>query len=264
MRRDAALASGDDGDARLSVAYQAFMLVVCVYAMAALAAQRVLPLDAGTRAIIDLADWGVCALFFFDFLWNLWRAPNRWRYFASWGWLDLLSSIPMVDATRWGRLARVARVIRVLRALRAARILASLIIRRRAESSFLAASLVALLLVVFSSIAVLHFEADAEGNIKTGEDAFWWALTTVTTVGYGDRFPVTSEGRLIAAVLMCAGVGLFGTFSGFLAAWFLSPPAGKEGERSLGEEVAALRTEVADLRGTLARIEGAVVGERGP
>jgi voltage-gated potassium channel len=68
-------------------------------------------------------------------------------------------------------------------------------------------SLVALLLTVFCSIAILHFENDSNGNIKTAEDAIWWAFVTITTVGYGDRFPVTSEGRIIAAVLMSAGVG---------------------------------------------------------
>src|SRR3972149_6773059 len=70
---------------------------------------------------------------------------------------------------------------------------------------------------------VLHFEDVPEANIKGPEDAVWWAFVTMTTVGYGDRFPVTSEGRLAGALLMVAGVGLFGTFSGFVAAWFLAP-----------------------------------------
>lgn len=60
-------------------------------------------------------------------------------------------------------------------------------------------------------------ETAPESNIKTAEDAIWWAFVTITTVGYGDRFPVTTEGRIIAALLMTAGVGLFGTFTGFIA-----------------------------------------------
>jgi voltage-gated potassium channel len=58
-------------------------------------------------------------------------------------------------------------------------------------------------------------------SIKTAEDAIWWALVTVTTVGYGDKLPVTTEGRIIAAFLMVTGVSLFGTFTGFIAAWFI-------------------------------------------
>jgi voltage-gated potassium channel len=69
----------------------------------------------------------------------------------------------------------------------------------------------------------------------------------MTTVGYGDRFPVTTEGRLVAAVLMCAGVGLFGTFSGLLAAWFVGHD-GRDGSAELAaalEEVAALKSALA-------------------
>jgi len=58
-------------------------------------------------------------------------------------------------------------------------------------------------------------------NIKTAEDALWWAYVTITTVGYGDRFPVTTEGRLIASLLMTAGVGLFGTFAGYISSLFI-------------------------------------------
>jgi voltage-gated potassium channel len=107
----------------------------------------------------------------------------------------------------------------------------------------LAASLAAILLMVFCSIAMLEFESAGDGNIKTPEDAIWWAAATITTVGYGDRFPVTSEGRCIAAILMCAGVGLFSTFSACLAAWFIKPET-----QNHESEIAALREEIAALR----------------
>src|SRR5260370_1027250 len=209
-----------------SVGYQIFVVVLCLYALGVLSAQTLLPLSAETRSILHYADYAACVLFFTDFVVSFALARNRWHYFVTWGWLDLLSSIPVIDAGRWGRAARVVRALRVLRALRATQILAVLILKRRSENAFLAISLVALLLIVFCSIAVLHFETPAgDANIKTAEDAIWWAITTITTVGYGDKYPMTSEGRLIAAILMCAGVGLFGAFSGFLAAWFLGSDA---------------------------------------
>jgi voltage-gated potassium channel len=177
------------------VGYQLFTLMVCFYALAALALETAVRLEPETRAILDYADYAVCALFFLDFLISLWRAPNRWRYFITWGWLDLLSSVPTVDVVRWGRAARIVRVFRVLRGLRATKIAAGLVLKRRAENTILAASLVALLLIVFCSVAVLHFEVDPEANIKTAEDAIWWAFATITTVGYGDRYPVTLSGE---------------------------------------------------------------------
>ena len=71
----------------------------------------------------------------------------------------------------------------------------------------------------------------------------WWSLTTITTVGYGDPYPVTTEGRMIAVVLMSGGVGLFGLFSGFLASWFV----GAEDE-SQNKELIAVKEELARLR----------------
>jgi voltage-gated potassium channel len=235
-----------------SPSYQFFMLVLCLYALGALAAQTAFRLEPGTRGILDYADYGVCVLFLVDFGFSLFRAPNRWRYFSTWGWLDLLSSVPTIDVVRWGRAARVLRVLRVLRGLRATKLLATLVIRRRAESSFLAAALVAMLLIVFCSIAVLHFETEPESNIKTADDAIWWAFTTITTVGYGDRYPVTGEGRFVAVILMAAGVGLFGTFSGFLAAWFL----GASGEEAASNELITVRAEIAALRESIERTRG--------
>lgn len=226
-----------------SASYQLFMLALSLFALGIIAAQVALKLDPEVEAILDYADYLVCAFFFIDFLVSLRYAPNRWRYLSTWGWLDLLSAIPVLDAARWGRLARIVRIFRVLRALRAANLLASAVMRHRSENTFLAVSLLAVLLVVFSSIAVLQFETTEQSNIKTGEDAFWWAIVTITTVGYGDFYPVTPEGRLVAALLMCSGVGLFGTFSGLLAARLIAPDAS-----SAESEIAALRAEIASLR----------------
>lgn len=227
------------------------MLVLCLYSLGALAVQTAVQLDPQVRAVLEYADYAVCAIFFVDFLFSWWHAPRRIHYLATWGWLDLLSSIPTLNVARWGRVARVLRIFRVLRGLRATRLISTAILRRRAQNTVLAATLLALLLVVFCSIAILEFERTPESNIKTAEDAVWWSVVTITTVGYGDRFPVTSEGRFVAAILMCAGVGLFGTLSGFLAAWFLESDAGKSSSEfeALRREIAALRQAVENARG---------------
>lgn len=221
--------------------YQLFMLALSVCALAFLTAQTFLPLAPPALPILKWADLVVCGLFFIDFGWQLWRAPQKWRYLSTWGWLDLLSSIPSVDALRWGRAARIFRVLRVLRALRSARAIASVVIGRRAESAFLVSTLLCLLLTTVCSIAVLEFEVPAGGNITTPEDAVWWAVTTMTTVGYGDRYPISSEGRVVAMFLMAAGVGLFGTLSGVVASRFLTPATNANGEL---EEIRRLLVEL--------------------
>lgn len=226
----------------VSPGYQIAMLVLSVAALVDVGIQSMARLDPQVVEILDYADVAVCAIFFVDFLLSLWHAPDRLKYMLTWGWIDALSSVPTLDFARWGRVARVFRVLRVLRALRATRILSRVILKRRAENAALAAMLGILLLVTFASIAILQFEDAPESKIRTAQDAVWWAVTTVTTVGYGDLVPVTGEGRVVAAILMVAGVALFTTLSGLLASWFLA--ARVEDAHTL----AALHAEIAELR----------------
>ncbi len=212
--------------------YQLFILLLCVGALLLLGVDVALKLDPGTDKILLYADTVVCAIFFFDFLHCLYKAPDRRSYMLRWGWMDLLSSIPSVGPLRVGRAARIVRVLRVLRGIRSARAIAQFVLARRAQSAALAVIFLALLLLVVSSIAILQFETAPTSNITTADDAMWWAVTTMATVGYGDRYPVTAEGRLVAVTLMAGGVGIFGTFSGLVASWFLSPGEDKgEAER---------------------------------
>ena len=180
--------------------YLLFILALSLFALLLLGASVALPMSSETRQILDYADDILCAAFFIDFLLTLWRAENRWRYFLRWGWVDLLSCIPSVDYFRAGRAARIFRAFRVLRAIRSAKVIATFILQRRAQSAALAALLMTVLLVVLASIGILQFEDVADANIKTAEDALWWTMATITTVGYGDRAFKTLPGRLFAAI----------------------------------------------------------------
>jgi voltage-gated potassium channel len=230
-------------------AYQLFMLALCVLALAAIVVQNAFTLDAEIEVVLDYADTAICAAFFIDFALTLLRSTNRTRYLLTWGWLDLLSSIPTLDVARWGRLARIARITRVLRGLRATRLLTKAVLRQRRQSTSFAAAMLAFLLVIGCSTAILHFEKSEDANIRTADDAVWWAFATITTVGYGDKYPLSTEGRIIAALLMTAGVGLFGAFSAALAAWFLAPE-----EEATESELVALRKEIAALRAAVEKI----------
>src|SRR6266542_1149184 len=103
--------------------YQLFMLVLCVLALVGIVVQNASRHDPQVEIVLDYADFMICVAFGIDFVVSLWRAPNRLRYLVTWGWLDLLSSIPTLHVARWGRLARIARILRVLRGLRAMRLL---------------------------------------------------------------------------------------------------------------------------------------------
>ncbi|MCW3072679.1 MAG: ion transporter [Bacteroidetes bacterium] len=197
------------------------VLILSIYVLGALLVDSVFKLPPEVSKVLNLTDNLICIVFFIDFCVRLFQAENKLK-FMRWGWIDLISSIPTVDFLRAGRALRLIRLLRVIRAFRSTKNLINHIFRNRAAGAFTSVSIIAILLIIFSAIAILQVEDDPNSNIKTAEDAIWWAYVTITTVGYGDKFPVTSEGRLIAAVLMTAGVGLFGTFTGFVASWFVA------------------------------------------
>ena len=113
-------------------------------------------------------------------------------------------------------------------------------------------------LVIFvAGLAVLEAERGApEANIATFGDALWWAVTTVTTVGYGDRYPVTGTGRVVAAGLMLAGIALLGIVTASLATWLIDRirQVEEESEAATRRDVAALTREISALRDEVARI----------
>ena len=125
--------------------FQFFIVVLSFFALGMLAIESVATLEPETRTILAYVDPLVCGLFLFDFAVSLARAEDRWAYFKAWGWIDLVSSIPMIDQLRWTRAARILRFIRVLRSVRASKILASFFLQRRAQSAFLGVALISAL-----------------------------------------------------------------------------------------------------------------------
>jgi voltage-gated potassium channel len=205
-----------------NIPYQIFMLFLCIFVVGLLVVDTTMKTDVETKRIFSWIDTGICIIFLIDFSWRLITEKNRLIYFVTWGWIDFISSLPMFAIARLGRIARILRIIRLIRGLKSFKTLLDFIVQKRGESTALSASLIAILTVSFGSIAILQCEKDIEhSNIQSAGDAVWWTVVTMSTVGYGDHFPTTPEGRIVAAVLMIVGIGLFGTFTGFIAAWLM-------------------------------------------
>ena len=118
------------------------------------------------------------------------------------------------------RLARLSRLTRINRLLRGQnrRELVDDVLTHRGEYAAFISIMAALIVLVVCSVLVLQFESRAaDANITTGGDALWWALVTITTVGYGDFSPVTGAGRVTGAIVMFAGVGIIGALASILA-----------------------------------------------
>ena len=221
-------------------------LILSVYVLIALFVQSVFTLAPETNAFLDRIDFFVCLVFLADFFIRLYRAPAKLA-FLKWGWIDFISSIPMLEVFRVGRIIRIVRIFRLLRAFRSIKHFLSYLLRNRKATSFAAVATISFIIVVFAAIAMLQFETAPEANIKTPGDAFWWAYVTVTTVGYGDKYPLSTEGRIVAAVLMTAGVGLFATFAGFVASLFVEPEI-KEEEADIKQLTRAIQTLSAQVQ----------------
>jgi voltage-gated potassium channel len=208
-------------------ALNTLVIVLSIYVLVALVLDTILKLPPEVSRLLEMIDNAICAFFIFESVVRFFQAKNKWA-FLKWGWIDVVSSVPTMDFMRAGRLVRLVRLLRILRAFRSTRHLIAYVFRNKAKGAFTTVATVAVLMVLFSAVAILQVENDPNSNIKTAEDALWWAYTTVTTVGYGDKYPVTTEGRLVAAALMTTGCGLFGTFTGFVASWFVTA---KESEK---------------------------------
>jgi voltage-gated potassium channel len=207
-----------------ATSYRLFILCVSVVSLLVIAAMMLVPMDQETYRLMGLIDLMACAVFLTDFVRQLYKAESRVRYLYTWGWVDLLASIPSVDAFRWGRAVRLVRIAQLIRGIRSGRNLIRILGHYRRRSAAAVTGLLAFLSITIGSMAMLHFELGVEdSNIRTAEDAIWWSWVTITTVGYGDYTPVTIGGRIVAMMLMVIGVGLFSSMSGLIASWLLQP-----------------------------------------
>lgn len=234
--------------------FQVAILLLSLYTVGALAVSTVFKLNPETLSLLNKIDTIICFVFLSDFAVRFYLADNR-TVFMRWGWIDLVSSIPMLDVFRWGRLIRVIRILRILRGVRSARIIMCSLFAHRAKSTFGVVAMISATLVICSSLAILNAEDEPESNIKTSGDALWWAATTITTVGYGDKYPITGEGRVIGAILMTAGVGLFGTFTACVASFFIGGHKPQEASSDIAGELRALRERLDSLETKLSHAE---------
>jgi len=195
-------------------------IILSIYVLSIFIIETIFTLPSEIVKVLDFIDNIICVFFLFDFFIRFYKADNKLQ-FMKWGWIDLISSIPAFEALRFGRLLRLIRLIRVLRAFRSTKNIVNHIYKKKSDGAFTTVAIIAILTLIFSSISILQFEDAPDSNIKTAEDALWWACSTISTVGYGDKFPVTTEGRIIGVVLMIVGGGLFGTMTGFFASWFV-------------------------------------------
>ena len=203
-------------------------------------------LSTGAVRVCEALAWFTWAVFAIDYVVRVVLSPDR-RQFVRANLFDLLMvALPL---------------LRPLRLLRLVTVLA--VIDRKAGGSlrgrvavYVAGSTA--LVVFLASLAMLEAErGEPEGNIKTFGDSVWWAAATVMTVGYGDRYPTTTNGRIVAVCLMLCGIALLGVVTAGLASWLIDRVRDVEEEPQLAtrRDLEDLTAEVRALRDALAALE---------
>ncbi len=183
-------------------------------------------------------DWSIWGMFILDYLARLYLTPTRWRWFTH-HLLDLaIVTLPM------------------LRPLRLVRLLILIELMQRAVGNAFRGRIVVyavsgvLLLIYTASLAVFDEERYLPGTkINSFGIAIWWSITTVTTVGYGDVYPITNAGRVIAVLLMIGGIGLVGVVTAALASWIIERVAEEETvlQAATVRHIEELRSEIRAL-----------------
>ncbi|WP_051216201.1 potassium channel family protein [Ferrimonas futtsuensis] len=192
-------------------------------------------------------DFAICMVFIVNFFWGLARADNRKQFFTQ-HWIDLVASIPVIEPLRF---ARIFQVLRVIRLMRMSRSLLKAYSHHKRETTATSLLVALITVLTFSSVMILLFEDGVPGsNINDAESAIWWSLVTISTVGYGDYYPVTTEGRVIGAMVIICGVSFFGIVAGYLASIFVSP----EEQEKLDEQNKQLQMRSDALEARLAAL----------
>jgi voltage-gated potassium channel len=216
MRRDRKAALD-----RFEAAVELPLVILAIAMIPLLVVPLLVDLPGPVEAAFIAFDWFIWAAFAFEYLVRLGLTTERWRFIKR-EWPSLL--LVVLPFLRPLRIVRSARALQVLRLGRLVGALGTVVKDGRNllfRHNLHYAVLITFVVILGSAAAVLAVEEGAGGSIDSLGDALWWAVTTVTTVGYGDQFPVTPAGRGIAAFLMLSGIALFGVLTANIAAFFV-------------------------------------------
>jgi voltage-gated potassium channel len=237
-----------------SLGYEIFIGLLAIISIIDIFILIIPSVSSNSKQVLTVIQAFLTIIFFIDFLYRFFTTQSKRQYFfRDYGWADLLSCWPGYGL-RILRIFRLVKVYRLMKNYGYKRIISEITDNRAQMAIYIVVVLVVIVLQI-GGVWVLRFESqNPDANIKTGADALWWAFVTITTVGYGDRYPTTQGGRLIGIALMTCGVGIFSVFTGFIANSFLAPRK-KKGE--LIVEPSDPKSKIAEIKSMLEEQEKA-------
>ena len=236
--------------------WNSFIFFLSLFAIFLVSIELLFDLPNDLLQMYLVVDFIICMIFLGEFLVRFFASKHKFFFFYN-HFFDLLGSIPL-DFLRFARIARLFLIYRLFRSMKNTRKLRGLLKQENrslsmiALDSFLFIFLTTSFLILTSSFLILIFEKTnrIEANITTPGDAFWWAWVTITTVGYGDHYPGTVPGKIVASFLMVFGIALFSSITVTLSTALLSFRDVKEKDKN--HEV--LKKEIDNLKEMIEKI----------
>ncbi len=238
--------------------YEIFIALVSILSVVNLALVYIPGVNPEAVNVVEIINVFLTVIFVLDFVYRFTTTKSKSHYFfRDYGWADLLACAPQL------RFLRIFRIFKAYRLIKehGVKEITHYLSYNRAEAALYILVFSVIIILEVGSFLVLRAEYSApNANITTAGDALWWAYVTITTVGYGDQFPVTGAGRLVGVLVMTTGVGIFATFAGFISNKLLTPPEKKDEEvekpkEEMSEFEKQILARIAELKNSLSQQE---------
>ncbi|WP_286260604.1 ion transporter [Pseudoalteromonas apostichopi] len=203
-----------------SAVYQLFLLALSIYVLIVVFAETFLVTDPEVSLLLQRVDLSICVIFLVDFFVNFYKAESKLKY-MKWGWIDLVSSIPLLDPLRWGRLARVVRILRFFRTIKSLKLLISSILSSKFQSLTLVVLLITFVSFTACASLIMEFEKNSVGGISTANEALWWAFLNIMNAKVSITQAQSTGGIIATVILNKIGLLLFAYFNAIMIAWLI-------------------------------------------